>query len=210
MSNTDKTAASNGAKFNFSRNARVATGSALFACFMLGMAFAAVPLYQIFCQVTGFAGTTQRAEKAPDYVSDKSVIVRFDANVSSGLGWSFEQMQEKMEVKFGENVLAFYRATNTSDKPVTGTATFNVAPDAAGAYFNKIECFCFTEQTLQPGESVEMPVSFFVDPDMMKDLTARAVSQITLSYTFFPVKQSQAAAPVNVLPQAGRTKTSIQ
>ena len=179
------------------RNGRVAAGSALFACFMLGMAFASVPLYRMFCQVTGFAGTTQRAEKAPDHVSEKSVIVRFDANVSSGLAWSFKPVQNTVQVKYGENTLAFYRATNTSDQPITGTATFNVAPEAAGAYFNKIECFCFTEQTLQPGESVEMPVSFFVDPDMIKDRSARSVSQITLSYTFYPVKQKQAAVAVS-------------
>lgn len=174
------------------RNARVATGAALFACAMLGMAFAAVPLYQIFCQVTGFAGTTQRAAEAPGGVAGRSVIVRFDANTSSALSWTFEPVATKQQVQLGANTLAFYRATNTSDKPVTGTATFNVAPEAAGAYFNKIECFCFTEQTLKPGESVEMPVSFFVDPEMLNDRSARSITQITLSYTFYPVKQKQA------------------
>ena len=176
------------------RNTRVATGAALFAFAMLGMAFAAVPLYQMFCQVTGFAGTTQRADAAPGAVGDRSVIVRFDANTSSELSWTFKPLQTKVETPLGANTLAFYRATNTSDKPVTGTATFNVAPEAAGAYFNKIECFCFTEQTLKPGESVEMPVSFFVDPEIMNDRSARSITQITLSYTFYPVKQKQAAA----------------
>lgn len=176
------------------RNARVATGAALFACVMLGMAFAAVPLYQMFCQVTGFAGTTQRAAKAPGASGERTVIVRFDANTSNALAWQFKPVQTKLEVQYGANTLAFYRATNTSDKAVTGTATFNVAPEAAGAYFNKIACFCFTEQTLQPGESVEMPVSFFVDPEMLKDRTARSITQITLSYTFYPVKEKQAAA----------------
>ena len=175
------------------RNARVAGGAAFFACVMLGMAFAAVPLYQIFCQVTGFAGTTQRAEKAPGASGTGSVTVRFDANTSDRLAWRFEAVQTTVDVELGANTLAFYRATNTSDKPVTGTATFNVTPEAAGAYFNKIECFCFTEQTLKPGESVEMPVSFFVDPEMIKDRSARSISQITLSYTFYPVKQKQAA-----------------
>ncbi len=175
------------------RNAKVAGSSALFACVMLGLAFASVPLYQMFCQVTGFAGTTQRAAKAPDSVLDKTVIVRFDANTSSELSWKFKPVQTKVNVRLGEQTLAFYRATNTSDKPVTGTATFNVAPEAAGAYFNKLECFCFTEQTLQPGESVEMPVSFFVDPVMAKDRSARSITQITLSYTFYPVKDKQAA-----------------
>ncbi len=185
------------------RNARVATSAALFACVMLGMAFAAVPLYQMFCQVTGFAGTTQRAAKAPGAVGDRSVIVRFDANTSSALSWTFKPVQTKLEVQLGANTLAFYRATNNSDRPVTGTATFNVAPEAAGAYFNKIECFCFTEQTLKPGETVEMPVSFFVDPDILKDRSARSITQITLSYTFYPVKQKQAAARSN----PGGTKT---
>lgn len=174
------------------RNVRVAAGSALFACAMLGMAFAAVPLYQIFCQVTGFAGTTQRATEAPGAVAGRSVIVRFDANTSSALSWDFKPVTTKQQVELGANTLAFYRATNTSDQPVTGTATFNVAPEAAGAYFNKIECFCFTEQTLKPGESVEMPVSFFVDPEILKDRSARSITQITLSYTFYPVKQKQA------------------
>lgn len=176
------------------RDRRVAAGSALFACCMLGLAFASVPLYRMFCQVTGFAGTPQRAVEAPGSVSDHTVIVRFDSNVSNGLNWSFKPIQNTVQVKYGENTLAFYRATNKSDRPVTGTATFNVAPEAAGAYFNKIECFCFTEQTLQPGESIEMPVSFFVDADMIKDRSARSVSQITLSYTFYPVKPEKQAA----------------
>ena len=184
------------------RNVRVATGAALFACAMLGMAYAAVPLYQMFCQVTGFAGTTQRAESAPGATGERRVIVRFDANTSDALAWRFKPVQTKLEVRYGANTLAFYRATNTSDRPETGTATFNVAPEAAGAYFNKIACFCFTEQTLQPGESVEMPVSFFVDPEMLKDRSARSISQITLSYTFYPVKEKQAAVggkPIGVL-----------
>ena|SRR6056297_1224528 len=176
------------------RKARTAAGAAVFACAMLGLAFASVPLYQLFCQVTGFAGTTQRATEASSKVLDQSITVRFDSNVSSGLSWAFKPVQNTVDIKIGENTLAFYRATNTSDKPLTGTATFNVAPEAAGGYFNKMECFCFTEQTLQPGESVEMPVSFFIDPEMLKDRSARSISQITLSYTFFPVKNKNAAS----------------
>lgn len=168
--------------------------SAGIACLMLGLAYASVPLYQMFCQVTGFGGTTQRVSEASDTIVDKTVIVRFDANVSNNLAWSFKPMQTTVDVKLGENTLAFYKATNNSDRPVTGTATFNVAPEAAGAFFNKMECFCFTEQTLKPGESIEMPVSFFVDPDILKDRTARSISQITLSYTFFPVDKKQARA----------------
>lgn len=190
----DKKAAA-GAGGKVSSNARVAVVAASVAVFMLSMAYAAVPLYQMFCQVTGFAGTTQRAEKAPDEaeVLDQTIIVRFDSNVSNGLTWKFKPVQNTLDVKYGENRLAFYTATNTSDTAVTGTATFNVAPEAAGAYFNKIECFCFTEQTLQPGETVEMPVSFFVDPEMVKDRSARSITQVTLSYTFFPVAEEKRA-----------------
>jgi len=185
-------------------NGRVAVFAASIAVVMLGMSYAAVPLYQMFCQVTGFAGTTQRAEKAPDksQILDRRVLVRFDSNVSGGLTWKFKPVQATVDVKYGENNLAFYTATNTSDKPVTGTASFNVAPEAAGAYFNKIECFCFTEQTLGPGETVEMPVSFFIDPEMVKDISASSISQITLSYTFYPVKTEKRA-------EAAVTKKSI-
>lgn len=174
------------------RHRRVALWAGAVALTMLGLAYAAVPLYQMFCQVTGFAGTTQRATAAPGKVLERKVTVRFDSNVSNGLGWSFAPVAPTVEVKIGENQLAFYRATNPSDQPVTGTATFNVAPEAAGRYFNKIECFCFTEQTLGPGETVEMPVSFFVDPEIVNDRDGRHITQITLSYTFYPVKNSRA------------------
>jgi cytochrome c oxidase assembly protein subunit 11 len=184
------------------KNTRVAARAALFACAMLGLAYASVPLYQIFCQTTGFGGTTQRAVKESDTILDRTIVVRFDGNVSSDLAWKFKPVQSKLEVKYGAKSLAFYRATNTSDKPITGTATFNVAPEAAGAYFNKIECFCFTEQTLRPGESVDMPVTFFIDPDMIKDRSARSISQVTLSYTFYPVaeKRAQSVDPKNSQP----------
>jgi cytochrome c oxidase assembly protein subunit 11 len=186
------------------RNAGVAVIAASIAVGMLAMSYAAVPLYQMFCQVTGFAGTTQRADKAPDAsrILDKRVVVRFDSNVAGGLAWKFKPVQETLDVKYGENRLAFYTATNTSDEPITGTASFNVAPEAAGAYFNKIECFCFTEQTLGPGETVEMPVSFFIDPDMVTDISASSITQITLSYTFYPVNSEKRAA-------APQTKQSI-
>jgi len=170
------------------RHARVAVSALLFSFFMLGMSYAAVPLYDMFCRVTGFGGTTQVAERAPDRVLDRTVTVRFDGNVASGLGgWEFEPVQRTMTVRIGESNLAFYRATNTTDRPLVGTASFNVAPDAAGAYFAKIACFCFTEQRLEPGQSVEMPVSFFVDPEFVDDKDSKRLSQITLSYTFFPV-----------------------
>jgi cytochrome c oxidase assembly protein subunit 11 len=165
---------------------------------MAAMAYAAVPLYQMFCQVTGLGGTTQKAEKPSEIVLDRMITVRFDANVSSKLGWTFEPVQRTVEAHIGENMLVFYRATNTTDRPVTGTATFNVAPDAAGLYFSKIECFCFKEQTLQPGQSVEMPVSFFVDPAMVKDPESSRLKEITLSYTFYPVEGRKEAGQANV------------
>ncbi len=158
---------------------------------MLGLSYAAVPLYKIFCQVTGYAGTTQRAKAAPATASDKSILVRFDANISRDLDWQFKPAQRSMVLKIGEEKLAFYQAINKSDKPITGTATFNVTPAIAGSYFNKIACFCFTEQTLQPGESVDMPVSFFIDPDILTDPDTIGVKEITLSYTFFQVKNQK-------------------
>lgn len=176
------------------RHHRVALICGVVAVGMLGMAYAAVPLYTLFCQVTGFAGTTQRAEKPSDTVLDRVVTIRFDGNVAPGLGWAFEPARHTLDVKIGENALAFYRAKNTSDRPVTGTATFNVTPEAAGSYFNKIECFCFQEQHLEPGESIDMPVSFFVDPAIVDDAIAGHLTQITLSYTFHPAEKTKAAA----------------
>ncbi len=159
---------------------------------MGALTYAAVPLYQMFCQVTGFGGTTQRADAAPGVVLDRTITVRFDSNVAPGLAWKFEPVQRTIDVKLGQEMLAFYTATNTSDKPVTGTASFNVSPDSAGLHFKKVECFCFTEQTLQPGQSVEMPVSFFVDPEMVADRSAAWISEITLSYTFYPTDKPTA------------------
>ena len=169
------------------RNRRVAVITAGAALSMLGLAYASVPLYRLFCQTTGFGGTTQRAETAPGKASSQSISVRFDANTSGSLDWSFHPAQTVMSVKIGEQSMAHYRAVNTSGKTLTGSAVFNVTPVAAGAYFNKIQCFCFTEQTLKPGESVDMPVVFFVDPDMLNDLDTQNITEITLSYTFYPV-----------------------
>lgn len=166
------------------------------AC-MGALSYAAVPLYRLYCQVTGSGGTTQRAEKPSDVVLERTMTVRFDGNVSKELPWQFKPVQQTIDVKIGETGLAVYTATNTSDKPVKGTAMFNVSPDIAGVHFNKIECFCFQEQTLQPGETVEMPVTFYVDPAIVKDRDAAHVKEITLSYTFYPMEepaQSSAAA----------------
>ena len=152
---------------------------------MVGLSFAAVPLYQMFCQATGYGGTTQRADAAPKDILDRTVIVRFDANVDPKLPWKFAPEQRTVEVRIGESALAFFKATNLSDKPVVGTAGFNVAPQAAGLYFSKIECFCFTEQKLAPGQSIEMPVTFFVDPKLAEDESTKNIPEITLSYTFY-------------------------
>lgn len=170
------------------RNRTLAFACVAFVGLMVGLSYAAVPLYRIFCQITGFGGTTQVSQAAPTEIpadaKDRLVTVRFDGNVNSKLPWAFEPEQREITVKVGEQTLAFYRAKNLSDKPLTGTASFNVSPPIAGAYFDKIACFCFSEQTLQPGETVEMPVSFFVDPSIVKEREMDGVT-ITLSYTFF-------------------------
>jgi cytochrome c oxidase assembly protein subunit 11 len=156
--------------------------------FMLALSFAAAPFYRLFCQATGYAGTTQRASAAPAAALDRVITVRFDTNVSPGLDWDFQPEARLMRVKIGENALAIFRAVNRSARQETGTAVFNVTPEIAGGYFDKLQCFCFTEQTLAPGQSAELPVSFFVDPAIMQDSEARRVSEITLSYTFYKAK----------------------
>ena len=174
-----------------SRSNRVVVLSCLAGLAVMGAVTAASPtLYKIFCQVTGYGGTTQRVIAKSEKVIDRIVTVRFDANVSPHLRWKFEPVVNTVDVKIGENTLAFFRATNLSDKPMTGTAAFNVAPETMGLYFNKMACFCFTEQTLQPGQTVEMPVSFFVDPKMLDDRDTQNLSNITLSYVFYPVEKT--------------------
>ena len=175
------------------RHRTVALWCALLVAAMLGLAYAAVPLYRLFCQVTGFDGTPRVASAAPTTVLDRSVTIRFDANVAPDLPWRFEPEQTTAQVKLGQSALAFYRATNTSDRPVWGMATFNVFPEQAAPFFNKLQCFCFTAQLLQPGESVEMPVSFFVDPQIVADKDAFRVEHITLSYTFYPAAPPKSA-----------------
>ena len=166
---------------------------------MLGLAFAGEPLYRTFCQVTGYGGTTKRAEKAPvEKTSDRVITVRFDANVNRELPWRFHPVQREVKVRPGEEKLAFYEATNLSDKPIVGTAVFNVSPYKVGTYFNKVQCFCFTEQVLKPGETASMPVSFFVDPDIDSDPDAADVTTITLSYTFYPADDQKAAEDLHV------------
>ncbi len=160
---------------------------------MGALAWAAVPFYNWFCKVTGYGGTTQVAAAAPDDILEEVIRVRFDANVDKNMGWTFRPMQTSMDVRIGENALAFYEAVNNTDQTITGTASYNVAPEVSGYYFDKIECFCFTEQTLAPGERIEMPVSFFVDPELVKDRDAAWVRDITLSYTFHRTEPKQAA-----------------
>lgn len=178
------------------RRNRITAGVALgVAAGMVALSFAAVPLYRAFCQATGYAGTTQVARQAPGRVGVRMVTVRFNADVASGLPWRFQPEQRSVDVPVGEQALAYFRAANDSDRPIRGVATFNVTPDKAGAYFDKIQCFCFNEQTLQPGQTVEMPVTFFVDPKLLADRNLDDVTTITLSYTFFaapdqPVKVS--------------------
>lgn len=171
------------------RNRRTLLSLAVVAVGMVGLAYASVPLYRIFCQVTGYGGTTQRADAVPKVTSERVMTVRFDANASSSLGWKFEPVEREVTVRLGEQRLIFYRATNLTNRTLVGTATFNVTPLKAGSYFNKLECFCFTEQTLAAGQTVDMPVSFFIDPDMAEDVNAKEVHTVTLSYTFFPVKR---------------------
>lgn len=165
---------------------------------MVGLSFAAVPLYRIFCQATGYNGTPQRADKGADHVLDRTITVRFDGNVDPGLPWSFAPVQHTMEVKIGETALAFFKATNNADTPVTGNAIFNVSPEQAGLYFTKIECFCFTQQTLKAGASVEMPVTFFVDPKIVDDENTKNIGEITLSYTFYRSDQAAGVAAATI------------
>lgn len=159
---------------------------------MTGLGYASVPLYRAFCQATGFAGTTQKAETAPGAaLSGKRVSVRFDANHVPALPWEFAPEKTSEPVILGEREVAFFTAKNLSGKPVTGRATFNVTPSQAGKYFNKIQCFCFTEQTLLPGKQVRMPVIFYVDPKIADDPDARDIEEITLSYTFYPIDDAK-------------------
>ena len=174
------------------KNRAVAIRMALFALAMLGLAFASVPLYRAFCQVTGFGGTTQKADAAPGAVAGQ-IGVRFDANIDPALPWKFEPVQETVRIHPGARTTIYYQATNYTARSTTGQAVFNVTPEIAGKYFSKIECFCFTEQTLKPGESVKMPVIFFVDPKLRDDPDTKHIDEITLSYTFYPVENPESA-----------------
>ncbi len=178
---------------NSRQNRKIAIAVAGTAAFMLAMAFAAVPLYQIFCQVTGFGGTPQIADKASATLGKRIMNVRFDANVSPELDWSFKPDVNSMKVRTGKTVTIFYKVTNNSSQTQTAMATYNVVPDQAGGFFNKISCFCFTDKTLGPGESMDMPVVFYLDPALESDSTMRNVAGVTLSYTFIAKKNQKSA-----------------
>jgi cytochrome c oxidase assembly protein subunit 11 len=171
------------------RDLLVAGACGVFAAGMVGMAFAAVPLYNWFCRATGFGGTTQVATAAPGQVLSRRILVRFDANVAAGLPWRFEPEQPVVEVRIGDVVTVNYLVTNLSAQATVGQASYNVWPPTVGAYFSKINCFCFTEQRFEAGETREMPVVFFVDPELAKDSEQNDLTSITLSYTMYPVRQ---------------------
>lgn len=154
---------------------------------MGGLAWAAIPMYNWFCRVTGYGGETNVAETGSDVILDRKIKIRFDASKERGMPWEFKPLQREVELRIGETGLAFFEAYNPTDRPIAGQAAYNVAPYAAGSFFNKIACFCFTEQVLQPGERVEMPVTFFVDPEIVDDSEAKYVHTITLSYTFYEI-----------------------
>lgn len=182
------------------RNLRVGLMAFAGALAMLGLGYASVPLYRLFCQATGFGGTTMvasesQAERAAASATGQTISIRFDASTEAGMPWTFRPSQPTDKVTIGERDIATYVARNDSAQPITGMATFNVAPEQAGKYFNKIQCFCFTQQTLQPGQEVVMPVLYFVDPAMLKDPAMKGVEQITLSYTFHRSQEPLAAAP---------------
>lgn len=190
------------------RNARIAVFCAIGLSAMVGAAYAAVPLYRAFCQLTGFDGTIRKAEAAPTKVLDRKLLIRFDANVRD-LPWSFKPSQVTQEVKIGATGLAFYKVTNNGKTPITGRASYNVVPEAAGAYFQKLECFCFNDQTIQPGRSVEFPVVYFVDPEFATDFETKGKTEVTLSYTFFPVETQQASASAPASPLGGAAKAGL-
>ncbi len=172
---------------------------------MVGMAYAAVPLYDLFCKVTGYGGTTQRVEQYSDRVLDREITIRFDAN-TAGVPWDFKPVAREMKIKIGETAQAQYKATNLLDSPNAGRATFNVTPEMAGAYFNKVECFCFTDTTLEPGASIDMPVVFYVDPDIVNVPELKDIGTITLSYTLFPIEREK---PVAAAPKVDGETTTV-
>jgi cytochrome c oxidase assembly protein subunit 11 len=197
------------------RNTRVALICAAAFFGMVGAAYASVPLYKLFCQMTGFDGTVRKAELKPTKILDRKVTIRFDANVRT-LPWDFSAEQTSQQVRIGDTGLAFFKVTNHGDKPMTGRALYNVVPEQAGPYFQKLECFCFSNQTIQPGQTVEFPVVYFVDPQYVDDVETKGKDEITLSYTFFPAvegvedkKQGAETTPRIVQPLGGKPQRAL-
>jgi cytochrome c oxidase assembly protein subunit 11 len=182
------------------RNKRLARRLFLGTAAMGGFAYASAPLYDLFCRTTGFGGTPVVAQSGDRPILDRTVKVRFDSNVDTSLPWKFQPLQREVTVRLGEEYLAHYRVTNLSQRPAVGTSTYNVTPETAGGWFNKLQCFCFTEQLLLPGQSVDMPVIFFVDPELDKDRRYDNIRTITLSYTFFEAKTERARTLLGGLP----------
>ncbi len=167
---------------------------------MVSLSFASVPLYDWFCRVTGYGGTTLEADAAPDQILDKTINVRFDGSLTSNMAWEFKPVEREMTVRIGETGLAFYEAYNPTDRPIAGSASYNVFPFTAGGFFTKIDCFCFEEQVLQPGERVQMPVTFFVDPEIVEDRDGKYIDAITLSYTFYEIPLEDTQAALDIAP----------
>lgn len=190
------------------RNRRVAFGAFGFVGFMVGVSFAAVPLYDLFCRVTGFGGTPMIGQAAPGAVGEGTITIRFNASTQPNLPWRFTAQQPAMALRLGEEGVAFYIARNTGAGPVTGVSTYNVTPDIVGRYFHKTACFCFEEQTLEPGQSVDMPLAFWVDPRIATDPATRDIRTITVSYTFFRSLHDaeRAGALANAGPHVGNTR----
>jgi len=188
------------------KNARLAWTMVAVVGGMLGLAYAAVPLYEAFCRATGFNGTPLVAQEGERPVISRTVKVRFDSNVDPNLSWHFEPLEREVKVHLGEEKLVHFRATNVSQRPIVGTAVYNVTPERTAGWFNKVQCFCFTEQLLQPGQSVDMPVVFFVDPEMNKDRRYDDINTITLSYTFYEAKTERAKSLLGGIPANGTGK----
>ncbi len=189
-----------------SRNHTVVAGCIALIGAMAGLSYAAVPLYDLFCRATGYGGTPNRAEAAPTEIFDRVVTVRFDTNVDPQLPWAFAPEERSVKVKVGENRLVYFRAENRGPTAIVGHAAYNVAPESAARYFSKIQCFCFTEQRLEAGETVDMPVSFFVAPEILKDRRNDALTEITLSYTFYPAANQNRAAKTAAVLDGGERR----
>jgi cytochrome c oxidase assembly protein subunit 11 len=183
------------------RDLAVAFACGCFVALMVGVSFAAVPLYSWFCRTTGFGGTTQVAKVAPSQTLGRTVTVRFDSNVAAGLPWSFEPERRTIDVRLGQVVTVYYKVTNEAARVTVGQAGYNVSPPTVGIYFEKINCFCFTTQTMKPGESRDMAVVFYVDPKLAKDFEQDTLKEITLSYTFYPVREREQPVAESAQPE---------